>query len=134
MKRLGVRIYYQAEVDARGVDIVLHEAIARARGANGCYGLTLDLDAIDPYDAPGTGTHAAGGIAARELLPAMRVALEAPGLIAAELVEYAPRHDPRERTLTIALELAVILGESLARSVCNVPTVNHSVHNPRGHP
>src|SRR5512134_2788988 len=66
---LGVRIYTIAEIDRRGLAEVMGEAFARVRTGTAAYGITLDLDAIDPADAPGVTTPVAGGLRAAALLP-----------------------------------------------------------------
>ena len=56
LDRLGVRVFLMGEVERRGLAEVVDEALAIARNGAGGYGVSLDLDALDPQDAPGVGS------------------------------------------------------------------------------
>jgi agmatinase len=72
MAEQGMRCYEMAEVQKRGLDEVLTEAMAIAvDDTDGVY-LSVDIDVVDPGAAPGTGTPEPGGLTARELLDAVR--------------------------------------------------------------
>ncbi len=118
---LGVRIYTMAEIDRRGLGEVLREAIERARSGTAAYGITLDLDAIDPEDAPGVTTPVVGGLRQAALLPQLTtLAKEAPP-IAVEIVEYEPHRDRGGATARLVEELAsAMLGGGAARSVVDL--------------
>ena len=105
LERLGVRIFSIGEVAARGLQTCFAEARRVAGGWGESYGISLDLDAIDPRDAPGVSVPASGGIAAGELISALRGCLREPGCVALEMTEYSPRHDIQERTARLAIEL-----------------------------
>ncbi len=63
LDRLGVRVFHIEEVHRRGLDTVAAEALAiAARGTSG-FGVSIDLDAVTPEEAPGVGTPVADGIA-----------------------------------------------------------------------
>lgn len=102
---LGVRIFPIEEVRARGLGDVYAEARQVVAPHGEPYGISLDLDAIDPRDAPGVSVPATGGIAAGQLLPVIRGCLRERECIAVELTEYSPRHDIQERTARLAIEL-----------------------------
>ena len=93
LRRLGVRVFYMHDVARRGLVAVLREALAIVRDGTAGFGVTIDLDAVDPKDAPGVGTPAAGGIRAGELTAALTHLAGQPGLIAAEIAEYNPYRD-----------------------------------------
>ena len=59
--------------------------------------LSIDVDVMDPANAPGTGTPEAGGITSRELLATLR-ALAGIDLVGADVVEVAPAYDHAEIT------------------------------------
>ena len=107
LARLGVKVFGQDEVDARGVARVLADAVAIARSAAGGYGLSVDLDAVDPSDAPGVGTPVAGGIPARELVAALGACCRDAGYCALEIVEYNPHRDVGDRTARLVEEMIV---------------------------
>jgi len=108
---LGVRVYAMPEIEHRGLTEVMAEALARVRGGTSGYGITLDLDAIDPGDAPGVTTPVADGLRARELTRALsHLAAEAVPL-AIEVAEYEPHRDRGGITARLIEELvAAMLG------------------------
>jgi arginase len=111
LKRLGVRIVHMEEVDARGLEAVMREAVDIARSETAGYGITLDLDAMDPADAPGVGTPVRGGIAATALVDALAGCAGDPSLVAFEVVEYNPHRDIERRTAQVVEDLiAAVLG------------------------
>jgi guanidinobutyrase / D-arginase len=59
--------------------------------------VSIDVDAMDPAHAPGTGTPEAGGISSRELLATLR-ALTGLRFVGADVVEVAPAYDHAEIT------------------------------------
>jgi len=105
LDRLGVRIFDQRQVDARGIESVLDEAVAVARTATGGYGISLDLDAVDPQEAPGVGTAVAGGVPARPLTAALAACCGDESLAALEIVEYNPHRDRHGRTAQLVENL-----------------------------
>jgi arginase len=107
LARLGVKVYGQDEVDARGVAPVLADAVAIARSARGGYGISVDLDAVDPGEAPGVGTPVAGGIGARELVAALGACCGDAGYTALEIVEYNPHRDVDNRTARLVEDMIV---------------------------
>ena len=109
-RRLGVRIYEQEEIAARGFAACYAEAAARVSAAPGGFGLSLDLDAFDPLLAPGVGSPEPDGLAAADLLAALPALLAEPGLRAAEIVEYNPDRDRHGRTAHL---LATLIGKIL---------------------
>src|SRR3977135_1657592 len=116
LERLGVRVFMMDEVRSRGLRTVLDEALAIATSGTACYGISIDLDAVAPEEAPGVGTPVAGGIPAVELVDAMRSIGRAPQLAAVELVEYCPPLDAQGRSARIAVDLLeAVLCESAPR-------------------
>ena len=105
LDRLGVRVFYIDEVRRRGLDTACREALSIATTGTAGFGISLDLDAVTPEDAPGVGTPVPQGIAAGELAHALRSLGSRPELIAVELAEYLPRLDPDGRSGRVAIEL-----------------------------
>lgn len=110
LRGLGVRVIFMSEVRRRGLAAVIHEALVIAAAGTAGFGLTLDLDALDPRDAPGVGNPAPGGLRAQELLPALaQLASHAP--IGVEVAEYNPHLDRGRKTAALMPELlATLLG------------------------
>ena len=118
IERLGVRVMHMDEVRARGFAACFAEAVARATANTAGWGLSFDLDALDPADAPGTGTPVPGGIALREAVPAIAALARDPNLVAAEIVEYNPFLDPGRKTAAAVGAIAQALrggDEALAK-------------------
>ncbi len=92
---LGVRVIDAAEIHDRGLAACLEQALAQVRGHPVLpWGLSLDVDAIDPSEAPATGTPVPGGLSLEALSRGLAGVGNAPGLQALELAEYNPRLDP----------------------------------------
>ena len=104
-RALGVRVITMAEVRARGLSAALDEARAIAADGTAGYGVSLDLDAVDPRDAPAVGTPEPHGIRAAELLPGWRELTGQPGCLGIEIAELNPFRDEGRRTVRLAGEL-----------------------------
>ena len=89
-REVGVRIVPIEEWRARGSKEVMAEARA-ITGERPTY-LSFDIDAIDPAQAPGTGTPEVGGIGVGEAQEALRM-LDGLNLVGADLVEVSPPFD-----------------------------------------
>ncbi|MFQ5521765.1 MAG: arginase family protein, partial [Candidatus Methylomirabilia bacterium] len=59
--------------------------------------VTLDIDLLDPAEAPGTGSPEAGGLRVPEVIEVLRL-FEGCEVIGMDLVEVAHAHDPSGRT------------------------------------
>jgi arginase len=99
-----VRVYTMSEVDRRGVDEVLGEALAFLAGTAFLH-VSLDLDAVDPVVAPGVGTPVPGGLTYREAHLALEVVAEAGALDSLDVVEVNPILDRENATGRLAVEL-----------------------------
>lgn len=89
----GMRTHFMAEIEARGFEAVLREAIEQALDGPEAVYLSVDIDVLDPAFAPGTGTPEPGGLTSRELLRAVReIALGVP-LVGLDVVEVSPPYD-----------------------------------------
>jgi arginase len=114
LDRLGVRVYRMQEVRARGLAAVMAEALAIATAGTRAFGVSLDIDAVDPESAPGVNTPAAEGLAPDALMDALRMAAATPGFAALEVVEYNPVVDPLGRTEElVAAALAAALPDAV---------------------
>ena len=102
---LGVAVHTMSEIDRRGVEEVVHEALTRAEGASFVH-VSLDMDVIDPDVAPGVGTPIRGGLSYREAHLAMELVSESGLLDSLEIVEVNPILDRENETARLAVELA----------------------------
>lgn len=93
LAQLGVRVIGIDEVKRRGLAACLEEAIAIVSTDTVGYGVTFDMDAIDPKEAPGVGSPAADGLVSAEVLAALPRFAADRHLLGFELVEYNPERD-----------------------------------------
>lgn len=111
VRRLGVRVFTVEEVARRGLDAVMAEALAIAGAGTAGFGISLDLDAVDPDQAPGVTCPVPGGLDGCDLAAVVAEAAGQPGYLGAELAEYTPARDVGGRTAGLALGLmAAALG------------------------
>jgi arginase len=75
-----------------------------AKGTAG-YHVSLDLDWVDPEEAPGVGTVVPGGATYREAHLAMEILADDGGMLSFELVEVNPILDEHNRTAELAVQL-----------------------------
>lgn len=98
LKKLNVRVFLMDEIKQRGLEAVMQEAIQRASHHTAGFGISIDVDSIDPQDAPGTGVAEPGGISGQELCNALSLLAEHPKLIGAEIAEFDPSRDKQHLT------------------------------------
>jgi len=114
VRKLGMRFFTMREIDERGMSVCMDEAIAIASKADAGYHVTLDVDALDPGDAPGSGTVVRGGLTYREAHLAMEKIAEAGGAVALEVVEINTALDINNRTAELGVELILsALGKTI---------------------
>jgi arginase len=107
LRRAGVaEVFTMREIDERGMRTVMEEALRVAGAGTAGYHVSLDMDWIDPEDAPGVGTPVRGGATYREAHLAMEIVADHGGLLSLEIVEVNPIIDERNRTADLAVELA----------------------------
>lgn len=106
LSSLGVHVYYIDEVRRRGLGEVMAEAHRRVSAQSGRFGVSVDLDAIDPGEAPGVGSPERGGIHGVELIAAFETLQADERFIGVEISEYNPEHDVAQKTAELALALA----------------------------
>jgi arginase len=109
LKSLGVRIYLMQEVEERGFKSVLQEALHLVKKGTKGFGLSIDLDAFDPQEAPAVGTPEPHGLKAKEVLPTFSTIQDDPSFIALEIVEYNPDRDKDSKTLLLMRDLILKL-------------------------
>jgi arginase len=113
IKERGIKVYTMHEVDRLGMAKVMEETIEYLAHTDGVH-LSLDLDGLDPHDAPGVGTPVLGGISYRESHLAMEMLAEAEVITSAEFVEVNPILDEKNKTATVAVALmGSLFGEKL---------------------
>ncbi len=97
-KQLGVKVYFIQEVFERGLNCILKEAVDILSERTAAYGVSFDLDMVDPAFCKGTGTPVPNGVHGEEAIAAMEFFVDNPPA-AFELVEYNPLLDKDGETL-----------------------------------
>lgn len=105
LETLGVKVYSHEEVGRRGLDDVMREARAIVRKNTVAYGISIDLDAIDPEDAPGVGSPEPDGLSGKALTAELTQYRRDDDLLGIEIVELNPVKDSLGRTSALAMEL-----------------------------
>lgn len=98
LRRLGVRFYTRHEIRQRGLGVVLAEAWRRVAAAPGGFGVSLDLDVLDPLLAPGVSVPERHGLNPAKLARLLRQQPAKQRLRALEVVELNPQRDPQGQT------------------------------------
>jgi len=102
MRDHGMRWHLMTEIEERGAEAVIRDAIAEAMDGPDLVYLSIDVDVIDPGMAPGTGTPEPGGMLTRELLRAIRQVVGSVELAGMDVVEVAPPFDHADITAAAA--------------------------------
>ena len=101
----GVHAFTMRDIDERGMRAVMQQAIDAVSGGTVGFHLSLDMDAVDPSEAPGVGTPVPGGITYREAHLAMEMVCDSGRMTSLEVVEVNPVMDEANRTALLAVEL-----------------------------
>lgn len=105
LRKQHIHVFTMSEIDERGIHRVMQEAIAIAGQDNSPIHLSLDLDALDPQEAPGVGTPVRGGLSYREAHLVMEHVCDSGMLISMDVVEVNPLLDHKNETASLAVEL-----------------------------
>lgn len=105
LEKYGVRVYKMEEVRSRGFDTVYQEALKRVRTGTKGYGVSIDLDAFDPKDAPGVGSREAGGLHREEVLESLKYTASDKAFRALEIAEYNPKRDSNHKTALLVQDI-----------------------------
>jgi agmatinase len=109
-----MRWHKMTEIEERGAEAVVDDAIAEALDGPDMIYLSLDVDVVDPGMAPGTGTPEPGGLLSRELLRAVRRIVGRVELAGMDIVEVSPPYDHAEITAMLGHRAALEAISALA--------------------
>ena len=104
LRQSRVRVFTISEIDRLGMEAVIRGALEHVSGAAHVH-VSLDMDVMDPFWAPGVGTAVRGGISYREAHLAMELVSEAGAVDSLEVVEVNPILDRENMTGELAVEL-----------------------------
>jgi arginase len=107
MKDAGVHAFTMRDIDERGMREVMADAIRFASDDTAGIAVSLDMDFVDPIDAPGVGTPVRGGVTYREAHLALEMVADSRQMCSFELVEVNPVIDVHNTTATLGVELVL---------------------------
>ena len=113
LRASGAGVYTMREIDDRGIGPVAREALGRLEHLSRVH-VSLDMDALDPREAPGVGTPVTGGLSYREAHLLMEIIAETTNVGSIDVVEINPILDHSNRTAELATELLLsVLGQTI---------------------
>jgi arginase len=93
LEELGVRVFMMDEIKERGLKAVLQDALAIVTKAPRGWGVSFDLDVLDPQDMRAVGTAEPDGIRLDDFIKSWNAQTFSAPPRAIELVEYIPTKD-----------------------------------------
>lgn len=113
LKKTGITIFTMRDIDEQGISVVANKALMKLIHLKRIH-LTVDMDALDPVEAPGVGTPVPGGISYREAHLLMEILADSGKVSSMDLVEINPILDIANKTAELAVELTLsALGKSI---------------------
>jgi arginase len=107
VKKSGIRVFTMRDIDERGMREVMADALKYAMDDTDGIAVSLDMDFVDPTDAPGVGTPVRGGVTYREAHLAMEMIADSEAMTSLEVVEINPILDEHNRTALLGVELVL---------------------------
>jgi arginase len=108
LRKAGVRVITMREIDEHGIAAATRKALTHLRRCKRIH-VSLDMDALDPVEAPGVGTPVPGGLTYREAHLLMEILHDTRKVSSLDIVEINPILDDRNRTARLAVELTASL-------------------------
>jgi arginase len=107
VKKSGVHVFTMRDIDERGMREVMSDALKYAMDDTAGIAVSVDMDFVDPSDAPGVGTPVRGGVTYREAHLAMEMIADSEAMVSLEIVEINPVIDEHNRTALLGVELVL---------------------------
>ena len=107
VKESGIHVFTMRDIDERGMRDVMAEALRFVTDDTEGVAVSLDMDFVDPEDAPGVGTPVRGGVTYREAHLAMEMIADSKGMVSLEVVEINPVIDEHNKTAMLGVELVL---------------------------
>lgn len=108
IRNSGCTVFTMREIDEMGIRAVLLRILKQFDHLEGIH-VSLDLDVMDPLDAPGVGTPSQGGLTYREGQLIMEILADAGKLNSVDIMEINPILDIQNRTAQMAVNLVASL-------------------------
>ncbi|MEK5170685.1 MULTISPECIES: arginase [Staphylococcus] len=115
IKDKNIKTFTMADIDRFGIQEVIERSLEylKSRNIDGLH-FSLDVDALDPAETPGTGTRVMGGLSYRESHFALELLNESKLVTSMDLVEVNPLIDNSNHTAEQAVALlGTFFGETL---------------------
>jgi arginase len=113
LKQSGIHVYTMRHVDELGMAAVARQAIDRLRHLRHIH-VSLDMDSLEPDEAPGVGTAEPGGLSYREAHLLMEILSDSDRIRSMDIVEINPILDTMNRTAELAVGLtSSLLGQRI---------------------
>lgn len=109
MQQLGVRIFFMEEIMRRDMEVVWNEALTIVQQQTTGFGISLDLDVLDPLEEAGVGSPEPGGVLKSRLVEMLRTLKANPNFLAMEIVEYNPYLDTNFITANAVCDLVAAI-------------------------
>ena len=110
----NIKTYTMADIDRNGIKQVMEESVAYLKDKTDGIHLSLDVDALDPVETPGTGTKVLGGLTYRESHFALEMLHNSNLITSMDVVEVNPLIDYNNHTAEQAVCLTgSFFGETL---------------------
>jgi arginase len=108
LSEAGVLVLTMRAIDEEGMGNVARRALDHLAGLPRLH-ISLDMDALDPLEAPGVGTPVPGGLTYREAHLLMEILADCGKVASLDIVEVNPILDDRNRTAKLGVDLAASL-------------------------
>jgi arginase len=105
LERLGVTVFYMDDIHQYGIKNILEKAYAIVHQSTCGVGISIDLDAIDPSDAPGVSCPAVRGISGSDLVSGLEHLVLNQNFLGLEIAEYNPIRDIDNKTTQLIMDL-----------------------------
>lgn len=107
LRSSGARVFTMHDVDHLGLPRVMEQVLACMPPDLDGVHVSLDLDVVDPLQAPGVGTPVLGGLSYRETHLAMELMASSGRVVSMDVVEVNPILDTHNETARLAVEFAL---------------------------
>lgn len=101
----NIHVFTMSNIDRHGISAIMQQAIQIAGANDTPIHLSLDMDSLDPQEAPGVGTPVRGGLSYREAHFAMEMVADSGRMISMDVVEVNSILDRENATALLAVEL-----------------------------
>lgn len=113
LKDSGITVFTMRDIDDQGISAVVRQALKKLSSLPQLH-VSLDMDSLDPKEAPGVGTPVPGGLTYREAHLLMEILADDGRVRSADIVEINPILDRQNHTAKLAVELVTsLLGQSI---------------------